>query len=518
MSETTTATKFPHQYNCACCEEPAQPGRRRFFKLSAVVAASASSAAALSQTVLPSTSGMHSLERQISNVPLSGSGRILIKGGTVVSMDPAVGNFETADVLIEGSKIVAIRPNIQADAQVIDASGMIVHPGMHDTHRHSWQGQLRRLLPNADIGAYFKMMHLEMAPFYRPEDVYLGNYITALSNINCGITGLLDYSHIRRSPEHADAAVLALMDSGIRAVYACAQPVSKAAGVHDGNWLPDLARLKRQHFSSADQLVTLRMGTRDLNEKDIRYTRDLDIGTSADAVFGKVPGSLFVDSSPKIVQLAKAGLLGPDITLIHCTDLDDAAWKAIADTGTTVSLAPTSDAQYMLMSGATPIAKALEFGVKPSLSVDADVGLSQDMWTQMRTVLMVQRLAVAQARKEEKKQLPKPLTVRDVFEYATVAGAQNNGVLSKSGTLTPGKEADIVLIRPDELGLNVNNVFGAIVMGTDAGSVETVLIGGKIRKWKGTLVGVDMRRLQTRALQSTQFLFEKIHFKNDIFA
>lgn len=179
-------------------------------------------------------------------------GRTLLKGGCVLSLDASVGDWETADVLIEGSKIVAVQPNLKASAEVIDASNMVVMPGFVDTHRHIWEGQLRNILPNGLLSDYQRDITGAARAVYRPEDAYAGDLVSALGAINAGITTLLDWSHIGNSPEHTDAAIAGLRESGIRAVYAYG---SGTAGPH--NQFPqDIRRLRTKYFASADQLLT----------------------------------------------------------------------------------------------------------------------------------------------------------------------------------------------------------------------------------------------------------------------
>ena len=175
--------------------------------------------------------------------------RILLKGGIIVSMDPKIGDFVKGDVLIEGKKIVNVAGEIKApaQAQVIDASNTIVIPGFVDAHRHSWEGQLRRIIPDGAIAAYMATTHQGFARFYRPHDIYAGNLITALGCIDAGITCMIDNSHNSRSAAHSDAAVQALIDSGIRGVHASGAPQT---GDWDKQWPQDLARLQKQFFSS----------------------------------------------------------------------------------------------------------------------------------------------------------------------------------------------------------------------------------------------------------------------------
>src|SRR5262245_49409102 len=191
----------------------------------------------------------------------------LIRGGSILTMDPSVGDFARGDVLIEGRRIAQVGQDLSAASQgaiVIDAAESVVIPGFVDPHIHAWQGQLAGLIPNSNNAAddrehnYFTVMHQTLGPQYRPEDIYIGNLLTALTCIDAGITCFCDNSHNSRSAAHADAAITALRDAGIRAVYA-------AGGIRfpdqpwDRQWPQDLRRIQKQHFPSNDQLVTLRM-------------------------------------------------------------------------------------------------------------------------------------------------------------------------------------------------------------------------------------------------------------------
>lgn len=185
--------------------------------------------------------------------------KMLIRGATIISMDGKVGNLPRGDILIADGVIAAIGQNLQADdAEVIDAAQMIAIPGMVDTHRHSWEGQLRRINPNAaTLEDYCNATHFSFAKYYRPRDIYVGNLLTALGCIDAGITTVIDNSHNSRTAAHADAAVEALLDAGIRAVHASGAPVS---GEWDkAHWPGNLARLQEKYFSDPDRLVTLAM-------------------------------------------------------------------------------------------------------------------------------------------------------------------------------------------------------------------------------------------------------------------
>ena len=138
---------------------------------------------------------------------------------------PRIGDIPNGDVLVEDGKIVEVGRGLEvADAEEIDATGMIVMPGFVDTHRHTWQTPVRGVLPCCTLDHYFAVMLGSVGGHYRPEDVHIGNYAGALEALNGGITTLLDWSHINNTPDHSDAAIQGLKDAGIRAIYAHGVP------------------------------------------------------------------------------------------------------------------------------------------------------------------------------------------------------------------------------------------------------------------------------------------------------
>ena len=415
---------------------------------------------------------------------------MLIRGAAIISMDPTVGDLATGDILISGSKIEAVAADLsesanQGQAIVVEAAGRVVIPGMVDTHRHCWQTQMRRLWADVDLMEYFELAHMRLGPVYRPEDMYLGTKLAAIGALDSGVTCVLDFSHNIRSPEYSDAVVRAWKDSGARGVVASSPPMG---GEWDPSWLTDLARVRGEHFPSDDALVTLRMGLIPqvlpsiegdllLSPERIREARELGIALSIDGAQG--PGA-----SAHIRELGEAGVLGPDLTWIHCGTLDDDAWKVIADTGGHVALAVTSDQQLGIFESVSPVQRALDAGIQPSLSVDVECCLSTDMFTQMRVALNVQRMHAGNRRYNGEEGAPQSIPVRDVLEFATVAGAKANGVWDRCGSITPGKEADLVLIDAEELNnFPLNNAVATVVLGADARSVEAVFVAGQPRKW-----------------------------------
>lgn len=428
--------------------------------------------------------------------------RLVVRGGTVLTMDPAIGDFTEADVLVEGSRIVDVKPAIRATGDVVDARGMIVIPGLVDAHRHCWQAAFRRAIANADFDAYSNFANALLGAI-RPEDVYIAHLLSDVGALHAGITCLLDYSHVTKTTEIADAAVRGHMESGIRAVYAYAAPRLAMPSPFPG----DVQRIKQRYFGSSDQLVTLRLGTA-LDPATFAVARQAGIGIHCDGIYGMKTASR-PDSSPILTDMAQAGLLGPDVTLIHGTGSTPELLRLLSQHRVNLALAPTSDATLRgLADSVTPVQSVLDAGMadRTGLSTDVETSLSGDLFAQMRAVFMVQRI-FANKRWAEGGNAPATISVRDVLRMATIGGAAANGLTQRIGSLTPGKEADIVLLRANHVAAGpLNNAAATVVIGGTPDLVDTVIVGGQIRKRHGALVRTDSAKIVADAQRSRDFL------------
>jgi cytosine/adenosine deaminase-related metal-dependent hydrolase len=439
--------------------------------------------------------------------------RTLIKGGTVISVDPAVGDFETGDVLIEDGAIAAVGPGLEAgDAEVIDATDRIVMPGLIDTHRHTWQALFRNIGSDWTLAHYFTGLHGTMSERYRPEDTYAGNLIGTLEALDGGITTLLDWSHNLNTPEHSDAAIKALQESGSRVVF--------GHGCGFAHWAPvsslphdeDIRRVASQYFSSDDQLVTLAMAPRgnqfatlEVTESDYRLADELNIRITCHAGDGEW------GKGRPIAQLAERGLLGPTQTYVHCNSLADDELRMMADHGCTASISP--DIEMQMGHGWPATGRLLDAGVRPSLSIDVCCSNGGHLFGTIRATIGTQRGFDQAEAGGLLKELE--LTCRDVLEFATIEGARAIGMDGKIGSLTPGKRADIILIRTDNFGMTpLNNPIGAVVYNAHPGLVDTVIVDGNVVKRDGTLVGVDVARVRRLAVESRDDILRRANGAN----
>jgi len=471
--------------------------RRDFLRLGAGVVAGEATAQVLPGSAAAQAIGAASPDAELAR--LQGQRRILLKGGVVLTLDPGVGHFAQADVLIEDGKISAVRPNIEASADtaaVIDAANRILIPGFVDTHSHSYQGILRGIMTNGVLDPdYNRDIQAKLTPAFQPDDVYAGVLMTALGLIEMGTTTIIDLSQISHTPEHSDACLRALQDSGIRAVYAYSRGLGATS-----QYPQDILRLQRSYFATKEQLLTLALGVA------------LDASAFALARDAGVAAVLHLrNNSEGLLALGRAGLLRPGDAYIHCTNLNHEAWQLIRDTGGSVSLCP--QIEMSMGHGMPAVQDALDHGVRPSLSSDHSVTIAPDFFTVMRTVFTFQRMQVFARARSGAQNLPPLLTCREVLEFATIEGARCAGLDGKIGTLTPGKDADIVMLRADGLSLwPLNNAPGAVVNLMNPGNVEAVFIAGQVKKWRGKLVGPDAARLMRMATEARDAVMRRTGF------
>lgn len=415
-------------------------------------------------------------------------GKILLKGGTVLSVDAQIGDLPTGDVLIDGDTIAGVDSSIDADAEVVDCTGRIVIPGFVDTHRHTWEAAIRNCAPNATLDDYFVEVLDTFAPLYRPEDVYASNVAGSLECLNAGITTLVDWSHINNTPDHPDAAIAGLQETGIRALYAygSANTSLEKYWFFSAEAIPgdDVRRVRERYFSSDSGLLTMGLATRgpgftqdQVVQAEWGLARELGIPVTVHVGMGRLAGRFAM-----VEQLDRLGLLGPDTTFIHCCYFSDHEWQRVKDTGGTISIAPQVELQ--MGHGWPPVNKARQFGLRPSLSIDVVTTVPGDMFTQIRAGFAAERARVNEVTWESGAPTPETmLTARDMLTMATLDGAHVAGLEDRTGSLTPGKQADVVVIDATAIGVApVHDPVAAVTLSADVSNVEHVIVGGAFRK------------------------------------
>jgi len=435
------------------------------------------------------------------------NGRTLFKGGTVVTMDPTVPNLSTGDVLVEGGRIAAVGVNLQAaGAEVIDATGSIVMPGLIDAHHHMWLGVMRRMMPDVDdLFAYIDVVAGKLGAHYRPLDMYLSTKLTAVASLDAGITTIIDACHSSRSPGHTDAALDALDAVGIRALHMVGAAMDKQASTAH---LPaDLKRLA-DNWNQGEGLVRVGLFGQ-LNLDWWKVARGLDMHILTE----------FIGDLAKLgPEFAKPGVLGPHNIFNHCTRVPQETWKLFAEAGVNITINPRSDALFGFDDETFAYQQAIDHGLTPALGIDLDTAFGSDLFGEMHALFGQQRSAMRYRRFRGEAHVPKPISVDAVLEAATVNGARAAGLEREIGTLTPGKQADLIMVRTQGVAVfPVTNAIGTIVQAVERSDVDTVMVAGEIRKRAGQLVGVDVAKLTAEVTASRDYLLEVSGYRPELF-
>jgi 5-methylthioadenosine/S-adenosylhomocysteine deaminase len=548
-------------------DQSRDPSRRAFL-----TAAAASLAAASCAPTPPTTDRaaaqpdgpLGAAQSAPAGVP-DGRQRVLLRGGVVLTLDAAAGDFERADVLIEGKRIAAIGPNLTAgDALVVDCAGTIVMPGFITTHHHQYETLQRSLIPDGLLaGAWPQESYQSLVQNvwtagripdprnpgsfiwdlgrvpYDPEDGYIAQLVACLSEISEGVTTGTDVSQANHTPAHTDAMIKGLLDSGRRTVFAYTGGTDRSADGHPyefpgamGDTTKGIGRLAKQYFGSKDQLVTLGLQI----GAGPAFPGAAYTGWQLARSFGSLITGHNVGNAAGVLAAAADARNGSDwsdVTFIHATRWQDVArsqvgpgtatypaggrsraWETVRDRGAHVSIAPLIEMQ--MRHGMPPFQEALNHGILPSLSPDVDTNMTTDPFSLMRSAFSLQRALANDLAFPESNPgglpVPQVVTSRQVIEMATIAGAASNRLQDKVGTLTPGKEADVVVL--DARNINtwpMNNVAGTVVTMMNPRHVRHVLIAGKGVFWQGALVGWDLEQLLGRLEEARERVLGRIN-------
>jgi cytosine/adenosine deaminase-related metal-dependent hydrolase len=441
--------------------------------------------------------------------PLPPRGELIIRGATVLTIDPAVPDLARGDVHVRDGAIVAVAQRIDAPAaQVIDGAGMICIPGFVDTHMHMWTSAFR-LFIRADVPAlgYFPVTG-RLGPLMQPEDSYRAARLGAVDAIAAGITTIHNWAHNTRSPEHADAELSAMRDTGLRGRFAYGTPVGLADDAPMD--LAGAARVKRDWMPDKDGLLTLGMCSRNLGAVTVgggaaasrgvltieNIKRDWD-GARALGL----PITMHTSGASPIMALEQAGLLGPDVQFIHpllTTPEERAVMKA---RGVSYSTSPQGESRRGSQLGVIQLGELLEAGVKVSLSVDNITSVSCDPFSAMRILFSLHSHRIG---------AKIPLTLKRLLQLATLDGAVDLGIADRTGSITPGKRADLVLLRATDLNMApVTDPYEAVVSFALPSNVDTVLIDGRILRRAGKPTAFDERQVIAQAREAALALRDK---------
>jgi len=437
--------------------------------------------------------------------PLPPRREFVIRAATVLTMDPSLGDFATGDVHVRDGAIVAVALRIEApNVQVIEGRGMICMPGIVDTHWHLWTSLFRPFV-RADVNetGYFPVSN-RLGQLMTPEDSYRSVMLGTAEALSAGVTTVHNWAHNVRSPDHADAELSAMRDTGIRGRFA----YGPAQGMPDDQPMDHagLARVKRD-WMPGDGMLTLGISSRNIGAMSIggatRGTLTIDMAKKdwGGARALGLPITVHTSGPSPIKLLEEAGLLGPDLQLVHPL-LTTPEERAILKTrGVSYSTAPTGEARRPASAGVIQLGELLEAGVKVSLSTDHTTNYNCDPFVAMRILF-----ALHQHRIGDKI----PLTVKRLVQLATIDGAVDLGIADKCGSLTPGKRADIILVRTSDINMvPVGDPYEALVSLAQPTNVDTVIADGRILRQAGKFTALDHAKVVREAQEAATGLRSK---------
>ncbi|HEY3151358.1 MAG TPA: amidohydrolase family protein [Candidatus Binatia bacterium] len=426
---------------------------------------------------------------------LPARGEFVVRNAYVVTMDPKLGDIPVGDVHVRNGALVAVGPTLNAPgAEEIDGRNRIACPGFVDTHFHLWGSFARGIVADGDFD-YFPVMS-RLGPVMTPEDAYASAKLGIAEAINSGLTTIHDWSHNIISGAYADADLRALRDCGIRARFSYGYSRNLQLKPEQTADLNDIARVKREWFgASNDGLLTMGFASRGPGDTPpATYRKEWESARALGLPITQHAGRSIAEIKKfrRIEILYKDKLLGPDVQLIHTYNASPEERGMMAETKTHNSIAPYTASR--LASGLPYLGDLLKRGVQCSLSVDTTtVAGNADMFSIMRLMLQLNHLRSMDVMEVQP---------RRILELATLDGAKDLGIADRVGSLTPGKRADLILVRTNDLNVApFGNPALLLVQQAQPYNVDTVVIDGRILKHNGELVAIDADEVVRKAAE-----------------
>lgn len=424
---------------------------------------------------------------------LPARGEFVIRGATVLTMDAKLGDFERGDVHVRDGAIVAVAPRIEAaGASVIDAAGMICMPGFIDTHWHLWTSVLRPVI-RIDIPKLgYQPVTNRLGRLYTPEDSYRAVRLGLAEGLAAGATTVHNWAHNIRSPEHADAELRAMRDTGVRGRLAYGTPMG-----HPNDQAMDLEGLAktRRQWMPNDGTLSLGISSRNVGDTSNPLRGNISVDLARIDWGGArklgLPITMHTSGPSPITLLEEAGLLGPDLQLVHplLTTADER--RILAKRGVSYSTSPTGEARRSARVGVIQLFELLEAGVKVSLSIDHTGAYAVDYFQCMRILyaLHLHRIGT------------KPrITAKRLVQLATLDGAVDLGIADRTGSLAPGKRADLILVRTTDINMTQSgDPYEALVTFAQPRNVDTVIVDGRILRRRGEFTALDHAEVVAQA-------------------
>jgi 5-methylthioadenosine/S-adenosylhomocysteine deaminase len=436
---------------------------------------------------------------------LPARGEFVVRGAHVLTMDQTLGELPVGDVHVRDGAIVAVGVNLAGrDGEVLDGRGMICMPGFAETHWHLWTSSLRPIVRADDPQRGYFPVTARLGTHYTPEDSYRAVRLGLAEAISAGVTSVHNWAHNVRSPAHADAEIAAMRDMGIRGRFAYGTP--QGLPNDQPMDLADVARMKRELAN--DPMLTLGICSRNVGP-DPNALRGNVVVEMAKKEWGGarelgLPITLHTSGPSPVKLLDAAGLLGPDVQLVHPLRTTPEERAILKERGTSYSTSPIGESRRPASAGVIQFGELLEAGVNVSMSIDHTTTYNCDCFACMRMLYSLHQHRLGSRVK---------LTSRRLVELATIDGAHDLGISRTVGSLTPGKRADLILVRTSDINMSpMGDPFEALVGLAQPSNVDTVVIDGRILRRGGRFVALDPAQIMRDAADSAAALRERANW------
>jgi 5-methylthioadenosine/S-adenosylhomocysteine deaminase len=419
---------------------------------------------------------------------LPSRGEFTIANAYVMTMDAALGDIARGAVHVRNGEIAAVGKDIAGGGERIEGAGMIVMPGLVETHWHMWNTIFRSFAGDRPEEGYFPTV-ARFGQQMDPEDVFRSTTLSAAEAINSGVTFVHSWCHNVRSQAHAEADIRALGEVGIRARHSCGWPQG-LPDTQSADQKPIESLAREWKSWSNGGLITLGMGwRRQFRAGAIKpevYQPEFDNARRLGLPITVHVAAAAHRSVNQIESLYKAKLMGKDVQLVHAISASPAELDMVRETGSSVSVSPGSELR--IGYGYPQISEMMARGIPLGISVDTSALTGN---SNLFGVLKLARDSEnARAESEFK------MTARKALELGTVEGARSMGLGDTIGSLTPGKRADLIAISPGALNMAVITDPAHLVLeATTPENVDTVVVDGRILKARGKLTAIDTHKV-----------------------
>jgi 5-methylthioadenosine/S-adenosylhomocysteine deaminase len=430
---------------------------------------------------------------------------VVFRNATVLTIDPASGVIEGGDVLVVDGRIATVgRQLVAPDGSVeIDATGGILMPGMVDTHRHMWQTALRGFGADWTLTNYFQFYYLNWGKIFRPEDIYAGNLLAAIEAVDAGVTTTVDWSHGLQTVEYADAAVDALETVPGRFVLAYGNLLGAP-----WQWTkaPEFADFIRRRIDGHSDRLGMQIAFDVTGDPAFPEKTAFEVAREYNLPVTTHAGVWGATNDNGIRLMYEHGFMTPSTIYVHAASLSDDSYQRIAATGGHTSI--SSESEQNAGQGYPPTWKLRRHNIPVSLSMDTSVWWSADLFSAMRATLNADRAREhLEAHSRNETVMLSHLRAEQVVTWATLGGAQALGMDSQIGSITPGKKADLVLVKNDQspVMFPLLHPYGHIVFQAGRADVHTVMVDGKVVKHDHRLVGIDLAAARQAVARTVEY-------------